>query len=123
MLAGTATAAVTTPPMLVTKPWAPARRTWNSITSWTARSTSPFCSLSCFSAPWTAPLSGPTPTIARCSASRTNPVVSPGASSLRCGASALPTVCLTPMPSILRRGPLACNALLLTHLRPPTGVG
>ena len=50
MLAGIVTAAVTRPPMLVTKPWAPARRTWFSITSWIARSTSPFCSSSCFSA-------------------------------------------------------------------------
>ncbi len=38
MFAGMVTAAVTSPPRLVTKPWAPASRTWFSITSWTARS-------------------------------------------------------------------------------------
>ena len=42
MLAGTMTGMVTRPPMLVRKPWAPASRTWFSITSWIgACSTSP----------------------------------------------------------------------------------
>ena len=50
MLAGMVSATVTSPPRLVTKPWAPAYRTWFSITSRTALSTSPFCSRSCASA-------------------------------------------------------------------------
>ena len=89
MLAGIVTAAVTRPPMLVTKPCAPANRTWFSITSWIARSTLPFCSSSCLSAALAAGGSGPTPSMARCSASRTNAVVSPGASSETRGASRL----------------------------------
>ena len=78
---------MTTPPRLVTKPWAPAYRTWFSITSCTARSRLPFCSLSWASAAFAAGGSGPTPRMARCSASRTNVVVRPGAISVSLGAS------------------------------------
>ena len=113
MLAGIATGAVISPPMLVTNPWAPASRTLFSITSWIARSTSPFCSRSCLSAALAAGGSGPTPSIARWSDSRTKCVVSPGASSAMRGASCLLTVLVTPMPPTVRirwsrRSPHTC---------------
>ena len=102
MLAGIVSAAVTRPPRLVTNPWAPASRTWFSITSWIARSTSPFCSRSCLSAAFAAGGSGPIPWMARASASRTNAVVSPGATLAMRGASCLPTALFTPMPPMVR---------------------
>ena len=87
MLAGTVKAIVTRPPRLVAKPWAPAHRTLFSITSCTARSTSPCCSASCLSAAAAAGGSGPTPSMARASASRTNEEEMPGAISASLGAS------------------------------------
>src|SRR3954453_16478165 len=91
MFVGIVTATVTRPPRLVRNPCAAAKRTWFSITSWIALSTSPFCSASWASAACAAGGSGPTPAIARCSASRTKEEGSPGATWLSRGASCLPT--------------------------------
>ena len=71
MLVGIRIEAVTSPPRLVRKPWAPAYRTWFSITSWMPRSTLPCCSRSWASAAFAAGGSGPTPLMARWSDSRT----------------------------------------------------
>ena len=79
MFAGIVTAAVTRPPMLVTKPCAPAYRTWFSITSWIARSTSPCCSRELLVGGLRRRrAAGRRPWIARSSASRTNDVVRSG---------------------------------------------
>src|SRR3954447_22390454 len=116
MLVGTANAIVASPPRLVRKPWAPAYRTWFSITSWIALSTFPFCSRSCLSAAREAGGSGPMLWMARCSASRTNAAVSPGASSdSRAGCRVVPLVADWDMPRSYGRSPSAARG------RAPTG--
>ena len=96
------TAAVTRPPRLVTKPCAPAYRTWFSITSWIAAVDVAAAAPRAACRPPRPPAgSGPTPWIARCSASRTNVGSGPGASSVRRGRQLLADAALDAHAPIL----------------------
>src|SRR3954469_20673155 len=122
MLAGMVTAAVTSPPRFVAKPCIPAYRTWSSITSWMARSTSPWASRSSRSAFTEAGGSGPTASMAARRDSCTKRELSSGAAFASRGAIPLPSELPMPMSSSAVRPwcPLDPTGVPVRH--PATGL-
>jgi hypothetical protein len=94
-LAGTASAAVVSPPRLVTKPCTPARLVCIRSSDEMAFSTSPPASTSLVSADAAADLSGPNPSMARSRTTRTYPEATDGAN---LAPADMATVRRTPIP-------------------------